>query len=103
MQVPYCIVKNKARLGSLVRKKTATAIAITRVNKEHQAAFNTLTAAIKGNYNDRFDEFRRIWGGGKLGNKSTHALLKKEEKEQEGNQGQKMKPSMSHHKMTSSS
>jgi len=77
MQVPYCIVKNKARLGALVRKKTATAVAITRVNKEHQATFGKLTSAIKANYNDRFDEFRRVWGGGHLGNKSAHALLKK--------------------------
>jgi large subunit ribosomal protein L7Ae len=77
MQVPYCIVKNKARLGALVRKKTATAVAITRVNKEHQATFGKLTSAIKANYNDRFDEFRRTWGGGHLGNKSAHALLKK--------------------------
>jgi hypothetical protein len=36
-----------------------------------------LTTAIKANYNDRFDEFRRVWGGGHLGNKSAHALLKK--------------------------
>jgi large subunit ribosomal protein L7Ae len=80
MQVPYCIVKNKARLGALVRKKTATAIAITRVNKEHQATFGKLTSAIKANYNDRFDEFRKIWGGGRLGNKSANALLKRKAK-----------------------
>jgi len=80
MQVPYCIVKNKARLGALVRKKTATAVAVTKVNKEHQAALNTLTAAIKANYNDRFDEFRRQWGGGRLGSKSAAALLKRKRK-----------------------
>jgi ribosomal protein L7Ae-like RNA K-turn-binding protein len=80
MQVPYCIVKNKARLGALVRKKTATAVAVTKVNKEHQAAFNTLTAAIKANYNDRFDEFRKQWGGGRLGAKSSAALLKRKRK-----------------------
>jgi len=77
MQVPYCIVKNKARLGTLVHKKTATALAVVRVNKEHQNSFATLTKAIKENYNDRFDEFRRQWGGGKLGMKSTHSLNKK--------------------------
>jgi len=80
MQVPYCIVKNKARLGALVRKKTATAVAITRVNKEHQASFAKLASAIKTNYNDRFDEFRKVWGGGRLGNKSAHALLKLKKK-----------------------
>ncbi len=32
MGVPYCIVKNKARLGRVVRRKTATCLAFTQVN-----------------------------------------------------------------------
>jgi len=82
MQVPYCIVKNKARLGAIVGKKTATAVAFVRVNKEDRSRFGTLASAIKENYNDRFEEFRKQWGGGKLGSKSTHALSKKHKKNQ---------------------
>merc|ERR1712022_96040 len=33
--VPYCIVKSKARLGAVVNKKTATCLAITYVKKEN--------------------------------------------------------------------
>jgi len=77
MQVPYCIVKNKARLGALVHKKTATAVAVVNVNKQDKNQFGILARAIKQNYNDRFDEFKRQWGGGKLGAKSSHALAKK--------------------------
>ena len=32
MGVPYCIVKGKARLGRVVRRKTCTSLAITIVN-----------------------------------------------------------------------
>ena len=39
MGVPYCIVKGKARLGRVVGKKTATALAFTTVNKEDNAEF----------------------------------------------------------------
>ena len=33
MDVPYCIVKGKARLGRLVHKKTATAVCLTGVRR----------------------------------------------------------------------
>merc|ERR1712110_876548 len=39
MQVPYAIVKGKARLGQVVGKKTATALAFTTVNKDSKADF----------------------------------------------------------------
>jgi len=82
MQVPYCIVKNKARLGALVGKKTATAVAFVRIKREDQNQFKTLQKTIKENYNDRFEEFRRQWGGGRLGAKSKHSLAKKKRKAQ---------------------
>lgn len=33
MGVPYCIIKGKARLGRLVRRKTCTTVALTQVHK----------------------------------------------------------------------
>ena len=40
--VPYCIVKSKATLGSLVHCKNATCLALTEVNKEDMQDFVTL-------------------------------------------------------------
>merc|ERR1711890_3520 len=42
MQVPYAIVKGKARLGQVVGKKTATALAFTTVEKDSKADFPRL-------------------------------------------------------------
>ncbi|CAF3480670.1 unnamed protein product [Rotaria sp. Silwood1] len=70
MGVPYCIVKGKARLGRLVHLKTCSSIALTDVNAEDKSGLNKLIDAIKTNFNDRYDELRRHWGGGVLGNKS---------------------------------
>jgi len=77
--VPYCIVKNKSRLGRVVRMKTATAIALERQNVRHedQGEFQKLIDAVKLNFNDRFDELRRQWGGGIMGAKSVARQTKK--------------------------
>jgi len=78
MQVPYCIVKCRSRLGRVVRQKTATCLAVTSVSKEDVADLGVLTQAIKENYNDRYEEHRKHWGGGKLSLKSQQRLLKKQ-------------------------
>jgi len=78
MGVPYCIVKNKAHLGKLVNKKTATAVALVNVRTEDKNDLQTISTSIKENYNDRFDEFRKSWGGGRLGAKSNHVIAKKQ-------------------------
>ncbi|CAF3409554.1 unnamed protein product [Rotaria sp. Silwood1] len=70
MGVPYCIVKGKARLGRLVHLKTCSSLALTDVNAEDKSGLGKLVEAIKTNFNERYDEIRRHWGGGVLGNKS---------------------------------
>lgn len=42
MEVPYCIVKGKARLGALVHKKTCAVVAVDKINKEDQPALEQL-------------------------------------------------------------
>jgi len=76
MGVPYCIVKGKARLGQVVGKKTATALAFTNVNKEDRAQFQKLVEAV--NLVPSYDEIRRKWGGGEMGAKSKHRKEKRE-------------------------
>merc|ERR1712062_438969 len=78
MGVPYCIVKGKARLGRVVRRKTVTCLALAATNPEDRSALNKLVDAVKTNYNDRGDEIKRHWGGGVMGSKSQAKVAKLE-------------------------
>jgi len=75
--VPYCIVKGKARLGTVVHKKNATALAVTNVDKEDIKDLSGLADLARESFNNNTD-IRKQWGGGQLGVKSTAAQKKKE-------------------------
>eukprot|EP01025_Chloroclados_australasicus_P016968 TRINITY_DN18659_c0_g1_i1.p2 TRINITY_DN18659_c0_g1~~TRINITY_DN18659_c0_g1_i1.p2 ORF type:complete len:258 (-),score=25.82 TRINITY_DN18659_c0_g1_i1:87-860(-) len=75
MDVPYCIVKSKSRLGSVVHKKTVSCLALTAVRNEDQRELGKVSDMCK----DMFNEGPRIgWGGGIMGIKSQHKTRIKE-------------------------
>lgn len=71
MDVPYCIVKGKSRLGVLTGKKNAAVVCLTGVNKEDASKLSTLQANFKEQFNNNFD---RKWGGGIVGLKTSAKL-----------------------------
>lgn len=95
MGIPYVIVKGKARLGTVVHKKTSAVIALQEVRSEDQRDLATIVSAAKANLyvsrilimyvritngfysSDKYEEQRRLWGGGIRGNKSTQMLRKR--------------------------
>jgi large subunit ribosomal protein L7Ae len=76
-EVPYCIVKGKARLGQLVHKKTATAVAITEVKGSDAPKLEQIIQAVKPVYNDNAETSKK-WGGGVMGIKAQHVIRKRE-------------------------
>jgi large subunit ribosomal protein L7Ae len=76
MQVPFMIVKDKARLGALVHQKTAAVIALTGVDKEDKAQLDLLKNLAKEKYNNN-QELVRKWGGGIMGLKTQAKLDKR--------------------------
>jgi len=77
MGVPYVIVKSKARLGTVVHKKTAAVLALTEVKSEDQRELANIVSAAKANFTEKYEEHRKHWGGGVRGNKSTEKLRKR--------------------------
>jgi len=76
MGVPYCIVKNKARLGRVVRRKTTSCLALTTVDSSDRSALSKLVETVKTNYNERAEEIKKHWGGSTLGAKSSYRISK---------------------------
>jgi large subunit ribosomal protein L7Ae len=85
MDIPFCIVKGKARLGTLTNKKNAAVVAITKVNKEDESKLKTLQENFKSQFNDSPE---RRWGGGIMGLK-TQAKLEKRRKQIEAEDAKK--------------
>ncbi|KAI5397901.1 60S ribosomal protein L7a-1, variant 3, partial [Lathyrus oleraceus] len=59
MEIPYCIVKGKTRLGTIVHKKTASVLCLTTVKNEDKMEFSRILEAIKANFNDKYEEYRK--------------------------------------------
>ena len=99
MGVPYAIVKGKARLGVVVHKKvriihvlpltthrtyisltktqTAAVLALTEVRSEDKSELSKLVSTIKEGYSEKYEEAKRHWGGGIMGQKAIARTEKK--------------------------
>jgi len=75
--IPYVVVKGKARLGHLVHQKTATALALVDVKKEHQTQLDQVVSIARPMFNDNVND-RKKWGGRVMGVKSQAVIRKRE-------------------------
>ena len=73
MDVPYCIVKDKGRLGQMVHKKNAAAVAFTSVDGSDNGKLTSLAEAFKMQFNDNSDAWRKI-GRNTMGLKTQKKL-----------------------------
>jgi len=79
MDVPFCIVKGKSRLGTLVHKKNCAVVALTTVKTEDKNKLKSLQDNFHAQFNTTVP---RKWGGGIMGLK-TEAKLEKRRKQVE--------------------
>jgi len=71
MDVPFCIVKGKGRLGTMVHQKKAAVLALTEVNKEDKHKLDSLASSFRETFNNTVE---RKWGGGIMGLKTQKRL-----------------------------
>ncbi|KAK4133615.1 L30e-like protein [Trichocladium antarcticum] len=78
MGVPYAIIKGKARLGTVVHKKTAAVLALTEVRSEDKTELSKLVSAVKEGYVEKNEDARKKWGGGIMGFKAQKRIEKRQ-------------------------
>jgi large subunit ribosomal protein L7Ae len=74
LDVPFCIIKGKSRLGHLVHKKSASVVALTDVKKEDSAKLDSIITSVKLQYSVP----TKKWGGGIVGPKAQEVIRKRE-------------------------
>jgi len=76
--VPYAIVRGKARLGTLVHKKTSSVAALTEVDAADESELAKLVSTINANFIEKYEDSRRHWGGGIMGSKANDKIAKRQ-------------------------
>lgn len=76
MGVPYAIVKGKARLGTLVHKKTSAVAALVDIAPEDEAELAKLVSTVNANFVEKYEDSRKHWGGGIMGPKHDAKMAK---------------------------
>mmetsp|Transcript_31588 Transcript_31588/g.46851 ORF Transcript_31588/g.46851 Transcript_31588/m.46851 type:complete len:267 (-) Transcript_31588:116-916(-) len=76
MDVPFMIVKDKARLGALVHMKTAACVALCGVDGSDKSQLELLKGIAMEKFNDNAEMIRK-WGGGLMGLKTQAKLDKR--------------------------
>ena len=77
LEIPYCIVKSKSRLGQIVGMKTCSCVALSEVKPEDRATFGKLVDTVNSGFLGKFKEEMHMWGGGELSEKTIAKLRAK--------------------------
>eukprot|EP00484_Ammonia_sp_Unknown_P013860 CAMPEP_0197072152 /NCGR_PEP_ID=MMETSP1384-20130603/209955_1 /TAXON_ID=29189 /ORGANISM="Ammonia sp." /LENGTH=273 /DNA_ID=CAMNT_0042510967 /DNA_START=93 /DNA_END=914 /DNA_ORIENTATION=+ len=81
--IPFVIVKSKARLGALVHKKSASCLAICEVDSGDAADLKALQTKARQVFNQRYNDLKKQWGKRTLGIKTRHKTEKRKRERKE--------------------
>ena len=74
LEIPYVIVKGKARLGQLVGLSTTTCCALLDVKTGYRGKLGSILDLVLANYTQKYAEELHHWGGGVLSEKTLEKL-----------------------------
>jgi large subunit ribosomal protein L7Ae len=74
---PPSYLFNKEKKLNFVTQQTAAVLALTEVKPEDKSELFKLVSTIKEGYSDKYEESKRHWGGGIMGQKALARTEKK--------------------------
>lgn len=75
LEIPYCIVKSKSRLGQIIGMNTCSCVALTEVKPEDRGAFSKIIDSVNSGFLAHYKEEMHQWGGGELSEKTIAKLI----------------------------
>jgi large subunit ribosomal protein L7Ae len=63
MDIPFCIIKDKSRLGKLVNRKATSCITVTSLLDAEKDEVRKLIDCFRLNFNNRYEDGKKRWGG----------------------------------------
>ena len=74
LDIPYCIVKSKSRLGQIVGLKTTSCVALGDVKAEDKKDLQKIIDSVNANFLQLYKEQMLQWGGGELSEETIAKL-----------------------------
>ena len=74
LDIPYVIVKTKARLGKVVGMNTCSCVALADVRPEDRKTLSQIVDSVNANFLLKYKEEMHHWGGGELSEKTIAKL-----------------------------
>jgi large subunit ribosomal protein L7Ae len=71
MNIPYCIIKDKSKLGKLINRKATSCITVTSVLEAEKEKLEKIIDCFRLNFNDRYEEGKKRWGDKSFSNKKN--------------------------------
>lgn len=62
MDIPFCIIKNKSKLGRLIGRKKTSCISVNYVPGKYKDEIVKIVECFRSNFNDRYEDAKKRWG-----------------------------------------
>mmetsp|Transcript_17758 Transcript_17758/g.36418 ORF Transcript_17758/g.36418 Transcript_17758/m.36418 type:complete len:219 (-) Transcript_17758:7908-8564(-) len=61
MNIPFCVIKSKSKLGRLVNRKKSSCISMSNISGKHEEEIKKIIFCFRANFNNRYENAKERW------------------------------------------